>query len=84
MDRNVNPMQKKKKNIENPTDIQLVAAWLHSVPKRRGILLNQLPVVHSFFLYYFILEDNAYMSSAVCQIYDCAWQNYTRNYFSSM
>ena len=33
MDMNVNPMQKKI-YIENPTDIQLVAAWLHSSKKQ--------------------------------------------------
>lgn len=55
MDMNVNSMQ--KYNVENPTDTQLIAAWLHCVPKGRGILLNELLEAHSFFLYYFILED---------------------------
>lgn len=58
-----------------------VAAF--SSPKK-GCFIEAAPRGPEFLFILLYFGRYASMSAAVCQIYDCAWQNYTRNYFSSM
>lgn len=52
--------------------------------KKKEYFIEPAPRSPQFLFILLYFGRYAYMSSAVCQIYDYAWQNYTRNYFSSM
>lgn len=52
--------------------------------KKKGCFIEPAPRSPQFLFILLYFGRYAYTSSAVCQIDDCAWQNSTRNYFSSM
>jgi len=82
LDRNVSPMQKCVYRKPHRYSTGCCMAALCS--RKKGYFIEPAPrsARFPFILLYF--GRYAYTSSAVCQIYDCAWQNYTRNYFGSM
>lgn len=76
--------QEKKIYIKKPHRYSTGCCMAALCSKKKGYFIEPAPRSLQFLFILLYFGRYAYMSSAVCQIYDCAWQNDTRNYFSSV